>query len=997
MHIGRLAGLAAFLTFVSFPALAQQETLEVTFDLAQYSHPGSWSFSKGCTHTPPTGRTNYVQQTVVWLETMNGGYVTTLHRWGRSYLYNLKAWAVQAGSAVDGVTSATPTGPPDGGTMGVFAPFTTGVQNINLPDGTYRVRLESTQCELADGFRMPPNPNPFAGGTPFGPTATFVFTKGRTSQTGAMLASMGPAGPFNNVRVNYAVPASNAPPGVYAGPDQWKRPSVTPADAMARLTGVVSDPAGPPTVRWSLISTNPAGLMPTILSPTSAITDVTFTSAGVYTFRLEATDNGGLKASDDVTVFVNAQLVNSAGDADVNSNTPNTPGGTIETAGPWSWSNGPDTGNRTRAYLRYDLTTITAPVTFAQLQLRVAEQTWLTTVFHDFFILTDAQDDWNGAANSSTDYEATVTWNNQPVLTGLTSNLMPNQLAGTATHQACVHRHAYINPAVNPGERATVCPGRLDVNLNVSNIQMHDANRVWSFFMAPRPVLNNGMGLGSDENAVHSQLLVVTSWQAGTNMAPDAGMRPLPSVVVDTTPPLGAEAVMLDATPSSDDAAIVTYEWRDNGALLPTNNMPTYLANLSLGRHSIELKVIDGAGLFDTDTTTITVEDRFEPNHTRQTAATVTGSGTGLQYPSLFSGAADTMGDWYKVNLVSGSMLTVNVMMSAGNLDLRLYDSSGTLVQSATTTNLRETASLTASANGTYFIQVSSASGAATASTYTMTVTATGGLTVLLNPSSALESAGTLMMAGTVQLDAPAAAAVAVTLSASPAGQLVFMPNPVTIAMNQRSAPFAIMVVDNPPNVPNGSRFVDVTATATGLNAGSAQFEILDDDVSVFVGWDKAAETVMEGASPSVLLRAKLTAPATMDVVVPFTLGGTATPGTDFSTPTMATQLTIPAGSTESNPYLIRVTNDTEVDPNETVVATMGTPTGASASGITVYTLTIADDDTGSGTGGSGGSPDGGAGGGTGGGGPPAGCGCTHFNAALAGLALLLALRRRRR
>lgn len=981
--------LALLVSLCSSPALAQQETLEVVFDLAQFSHPGAWTFSRGCINLQnPTARQNYVHETVVWLEDSNGNYVTTLHRWGRSYLYNLKVWAVKSGPGVDGVTSATPTGPPDAGTSTIFTTYMTGVHNITLPDGTYRVRIESTQCELADGYRMPPSPNPYMNGPPFGPTQTFTFTKGRTSQTGAVLGSMAP---FNNVRVNYVVPAGNAPPGVYAGPDQWKRPSVTPADATATLTGTVSDPAGAPTVAWSLVSSKPNGLTATIAAPTSAITDVTFTSAGVYTFRLTATDSGGRTASDDVTVFVNATLVNSAGDSSVNSNNPNATGGIIETVGPWTWSNGPDTGNRTRAYLRYDLNDagVTGTVTFAQLQLRLAEQTANASVFHDFFILTDPQDDWN-AAGASTDFEATVTWNNQPVAMGLASNIPANQLAGTAPHQVCVHRHLFSDPNVNPGEPATVCPARLDFDLNVAAIAMHDTNRVWSFFMAPRPAGTNGMGLGSDENAVHSQLLVVTYWQTGPNQPPVAvpGSYPL---VVDSTPPLGTEPVLLNGSASTDDAAIVTYEWRDNGVLLGSSASPTLMANLTLGLHTIELKVIDGGGLSNAVTTTLTVEDRFEPNHGRVTAAALTGTATGRQYDNLFASADDPGGDWYSVSLVAGSMLTAAATMTGGNLDLRLYDSAGAVVQSATTMNPTESASLTAGATGTYFVQVNAAGGVASASTYSLTLTASGGLTVTLNPSSALESAGTLAMVGTVQLDAPASAPVAVTLAVDLPMQLSLVANPVTIAMGQTSASFGLTLVDDPPGVPNQSRFVMISATSPGLNPGSAQFEILDDEAAVFVGWDKAGEPALESASSSVQLRATLTAPSTMNVVVPFTVGGTATRGSDFSTPIMATQLTIPAGAT-SAVYVINVVDDAEVDPDETVVVTMGAPTGATTSGATVYTLTITDDDGTT-------AGDGGAGGADGGEGDSmvmGSCGCTHLDAGLAVLAMLLAARRRR-
>jgi MYXO-CTERM domain-containing protein len=982
LTFARLSAVAAVLA-VSTPAFAQQEQLEVLFDLAQYSHPGSWSFSVGCTHNPATGRTNYVHLTVVWLEDANGNYVTTLHRWGRSYLFDLKAWSVQAGLGIDGVTSATPTSQAAAPAQ-VFKTFTTGPLDISkVPDGNYRIRIETTQCELADSWRVTPNPNPFAGGSAFGPIATFNFTKGRANQTNAVLGS---TTPFNNVRVNYTIGAANAPPGVWAGVDQWKMPSTTPADATTTLTATVSDPAGTPTVAWTLVGTRPAGLTATIATPSAASTQVTFTQAGVYTFRATATDASNATSFDEVNVFVNARLLPSAGDAEVASGNATVAMGIIENAGPWTWAAGPTNTTGSRAYLRFDTTSITQQIVYAALWLRPAEQNPTTTLVHDFYILTDAQDDWNGPANTSTDQEGTVTWNNQVITNGNPSLLLGTQLAGSANHLPCLFRHAYTDPDANPGEAATQCPSRMDVELNMTNVRQHDANKIWSFFMTPRNfVALNGLGLGSDENAVSMQLLAVVYWQSGPNQAPVA-VPGTYATVVDNTSPLGTQSVQLDASGSTDDAAIVTYEWRENNVLVGASSTPTITLNLSLGVHTLELKVIDGGGLSSTANTTVMVEDRYEPNHARAMAATVTGASAGQAYSDLFASAAAPAGDWYGVDLVAGSNLTVAVTMTGGNLDLRLYDPSGALLQTAATAALTETATLTASTAGKYFIQVDAAA-PANASRYAMTVTTSNAITVTLNPSSGVESAGTLSNAGTVTLDAPAASAVTVNLTSQFPAQLGFVTNPVTIAVGSTSAQFSITLVNDPAGVPNASRFVNITASAAGYNSGSAQFEILDDEAALFVGWDKAGETVSETGSPQIQLKATLSGPATTAVTIPFTVTGTASRGSDFTTPIAGGTLTINSGTTAT--YLISLVDDAEIDPDETVIVTMGTPTGATASGTTVYTLTIGDDD---GTG---------AGGGAGGGGgtTTGTCSCSSAGGGLA-LALLwlaAALRRRSR
>jgi hypothetical protein len=338
---------------------------------------------------------------------------------------------------------------------------------------------------------------------------------------------------------------------------------------------------------------------------------------------------------------------------------------------------------------------------------------------------------------------------------------------------------------------------------------------------------------------------------------------------------------------------------------------------------------------------------------------------------------------------VAGSNLTAAVTMTTGNLDVRLYNSAGTVVQTAATAALTETATTTASTAGRYYIQVASAT-ASSGSPYTMTVTTSNAITVTLNPSSAVENVGTLTAAGTVQLDAPAASAVTVNLTASAPNQLNFgATTAVNIAAGQTSGTFDIVLIDDPAGVPNASRFVTITAAATGYNSGSAQFEILDNEAALFVSWDKAAETASEAASPSIQLKAQLSGPAAGAVTVPFTLSGTATRGTDYSTPISAGQLTIAAGATSAT-YIISVIDDQESDPDETVIVTMGTPTGATASGTTTYTLTIADDEAPTGSGG-------GSGGAGGGGNTTGSCACTTAGGELAMvLAGLAALIRRR-
>jgi hypothetical protein len=77
-------------------------------------------------------------------------------------------------------------------------------------------------------------------------------------------------------------------------------------------------------------------------------------------------------------------------------------------------------------------------------------------------------------------------------------------------------------------------------------------------------------------------------------------------------------------------------------------------------------------------------------------------------------------------------------------------------------------------------------------------------------------------------------------------------------------------------------------------------------------------------------------------VTIPFTVGGTATEGVDFNiTPS---PVTLPAGQDTVGLQIV-INDDTDVEGDETIVITLGTPTGADLGATTVHTVTITDDD----------------------------------------------------
>ena len=96
-------------------------------------------------------------------------------------------------------------------------------------------------------------------------------------------------------------------------------------------------------------------------------------------------------------------------------------------------------------------------------------------------------------------------------------------------------------------------------------------------------------------------------------------------------------------------------------------------------------------------------------------------------------------------------------------------------------------------------------------------------------------------------------------------------------------------------------------------------------------------------ADTDVNVAVTLDSAAAEEVVIPFTLGGTATLDTDYSS--AANSVTIPAGSTTAN-IVLNIKGDTLSEEAETIIITLGEPTSGTADlGNASQTLTITDND----------------------------------------------------
>ncbi len=128
-----------------------------------------------------------------------------------------------------------------------------------------------------------------------------------------------------------------------------------------------------------------------------------------------------------------------------------------------------------------------------------------------------------------------------------------------------------------------------------------------------------------------------------------------------------------------------------------------------------------------------------------------------------------------------------------------------------------------------------------------------------------------------------------------------------------------LVTLQNPAKATLG----DATGTAT----------ITDDDASPQVSVSDAA-SVVEGNNPAVTtdmtFTVSLSRVTSKQVTVPFTLGGTAAEGSDYTAPA-SLAVTVPPMTTGAN-IVVAVTGDTVKEDDETIVVTLGTPTNATLS-----------------------------------------------------------------
>jgi len=303
-------------------------------------------------------------------------------------------------------------------------------------------------------------------------------------------------------------------------------------------------------------------------------------------------------------------------------------------------------------------------------------------------------------------------------------------------------------------------------------------------------------------------------------------------------------------------------------------------------------------------------------------------SGQQVTVPFTVSGTAVDPADY----TVSASPVVIPAGQTTGMITVTVVDD--VLNESAETVVL----SLGAPINATL--------GATTV--HTATITDNDGFpTVQFTSASQSNAEGATTVTATVQLSAVSALDVTVPFTmggtAVDPDDYTVSASPVVINAGQTAGTVTLTVVDDA--LDEVAETVVLTLGApTNATLGATTIHtatITDNDAPPTVQFTAASQNNSENVT-TVTATVQLSAVSSLNVTVPFAVGGTAGNPADYTV--SASPVVINAGSTTGT-VTLTVVNDAVSEVNETVVLTLGAPTNATLGVPNVHTATIANDD----------------------------------------------------
>ncbi|KKT70838.1 MAG: Calx-beta domain-containing protein [Candidatus Uhrbacteria bacterium GW2011_GWF2_44_350] len=212
---------------------------------------------------------------------------------------------------------------------------------------------------------------------------------------------------------------------------------------------------------------------------------------------------------------------------------------------------------------------------------------------------------------------------------------------------------------------------------------------------------------------------------------------------------------------------------------------------------------------------------------------------------------------------------------------------------------------------------------------------------------SGAESVGTLTITAEINAVSGLTVTIPYTVTGTATGSgtdYSITASPITITAGSTTTTVTITVVEDVLDEISET-VVTTIGVPTNATVGATNIHtatITDNDAAPSVYWTESSQSVTEDDTV-ITLTAELDAVSGLTVTIPYTMTGSATGGgSDYSITT--SPVTITAGQTATD-ITITIIEDVIVEPDETVIVTMGTPTNAGPGVTTVHTVTIVRDD----------------------------------------------------
>ena len=334
-----------------------------------------------------------------------------------------------------------------------------------------------------------------------------------------------------------------------------------------------------------------------------------------------------------------------------------------------------------------------------------------------------------------------------------------------------------------------------------------------------------------------------------------------------------------------------------------------------------------------TDSTTPTaqfVDKGYTGNVANPTLTLTSASGTAIQNVAF----SQTL-------TVSGGVAPFSCLLETGTFPAGISVSSGCVVGGTTTAapgNYPVTIRVTDSSTGpgTYF----------EVENYTLTVSPPPSVSIAVSPASVSEDGATnLTFTVTRSLNLTSPTVVNITTTGTATAGTDYSGAVATVTIPAGATTATIVINPNVDGTVEPDETVTLTVAAgTGYTVGvpaSATGTILNDDVpSATISVSPAA--VAEDGAPNLIFTVTLNQAAFTATSINFTIGGTATNGTDYAT--IASPLVIPAGNTTGT-ITVNPTADATIEADETVTLTLAAGSGYTVGVPNSATGTILNDD----------------------------------------------------